>query len=104
LDLIKNTKPDPSNAATVLERHAAYDTYSAERDPATGLFATMFGKEWADDFVFDFLFSLSERKEGGLTIMPPMGMGGPPPKQAGAPPSSGAAPASAQREPVVATR
>lgn len=104
LDLLKNTKPDPSNAATVLERHAAYDTYSAERDPATGLFATMFGKEWADDFVFDFLFSLSERKEGGLTIMPPMGMGGPPPKQAGAPPSSGAAPASAQREPVVATR
>ena len=85
LDLVKNTKADPSNAASVLERHAAYDTYSAERDPATGLFATMFGKEWADDFVFDFLFSLSERKEGGLTIMPPMGMGGPPPKQTGAP-------------------
>jgi len=90
LDLLKNTKPDPANAGAVLERHAAYDTYSAERDPATGLFATMFGKEWADDFVFDFLFSLSERKEGGLTIMPPMGMGGPPPKQAGTPPQSGA--------------
>lgn len=83
LDLVKNTDADPSNAAFVMERHAAYDTYSAERDPATGLFAAMFGKEWADDFVFDFLFSLSERKEGGLTIMPPM-MGGGPPQQAGA--------------------
>lgn len=46
----------------VLERQAAYDTYSAERDPATGLFAAMFGKEWADNFVFDFLFSMSERR------------------------------------------
>eukprot|EP00590_Aulacoseira_subarctica_P000798 CAMPEP_0172420310 /NCGR_PEP_ID=MMETSP1064-20121228/6700_1 /TAXON_ID=202472 /ORGANISM="Aulacoseira subarctica , Strain CCAP 1002/5" /LENGTH=380 /DNA_ID=CAMNT_0013160229 /DNA_START=47 /DNA_END=1189 /DNA_ORIENTATION=- len=43
----------------VLARHAAYDTYSADRDPAVGLFATMFGKEWADEFVHDFLFSLS---------------------------------------------
>ena len=43
----------------VLASHAAYDTYSADRDPAVGLFATMFGKEWADEFVHDFLFSLS---------------------------------------------
>jgi len=47
----------------VLARHAAYDTYSAERDPAVGLFASMFGKEWANEFVNDFLFSLSGKSE-----------------------------------------
>lgn len=78
LDLIKSTSPDPSLKHKVLERQQAYDTYSAERDPATGLFAAMFGKEWADGFVFDFLFSLSEKKEGGLAPFMPPGMGGPP--------------------------
>lgn len=41
------------------KRHAAYDAYSAQRDPATALFEKMFGKEWARDFVEEFLFSLS---------------------------------------------
>lgn len=75
--LVREVEPDQEGQKAVLERQRAYDTYSAERDPATGLFAAMFGKEWADDFVFDFLFSLSERKEGGLQI-PPMFGGGPP--------------------------
>lgn len=98
LELLKNTEADTSNAEFVMDRQTAYDTYSAERDPATGLFASMFGKEWADDFVFDFLFSLSERKEGGLTIsMPPMMGGGPP---------TGARqqPAVAQDQPLATTR
>jgi 15,16-dihydrobiliverdin:ferredoxin oxidoreductase len=82
--LIRETTPDMAGQKQVLERQTAYDTYSAERDPATGLFAAMFGKQWADEFVFDFLFSLSERKEGGLVIPPPMG--GPP--QGAAPPNS----------------
>lgn len=70
---------DASETQMVLERQKAYDTYSAERDPATGLFATMFGKEWADGFVYDFLFSLSEKKDGGITMGNPMGG---PPRQA----------------------
>ena len=61
----------------VLERQKEYDTYSAERDPATGLFAAMYGSEWAGDFVHDFLFSMSERKVGGAPAMPFHG-GGPP--------------------------
>ena len=28
----------------------------------------MFGKKWGEDFVFDFLFSRSEKKEEGLVI------------------------------------
>lgn len=79
--LISETEEDEENQDAVLARQRAYDTYSAERDPATGLFAAMFGKEWADDYVFDFLFSLSEKKEGGLQIPPMFGGGGPPGKK-----------------------
>lgn len=68
----------PGDSQSVLERQQAYDTYSAERDPATGLFATMFGKEWADGFVYDFLFGLAERKEGGIDMSKLANMGGPP--------------------------
>lgn len=87
--LIRDTEPAtaPEDIAHVMERQTAYDTYSAERDPATGLFASMFGKEWADDYVFDFLFSLSEKKEGGVVIPPMFGGGGPPP--GGGKPSGG---------------
>lgn len=34
----------------------AYDVYSAERDPAHGLFTSHFGKAWADRFLHEFLF------------------------------------------------
>lgn len=76
VDMLKSTKPEPSDVKMVLERQEAYDTYSAERDPATGLFAAMYGAEWADEFVYDFLFSMSEKKEGAEVSMP--FVGGPP--------------------------
>jgi 15,16-dihydrobiliverdin:ferredoxin oxidoreductase len=76
--LVDSCEPDHEGKNAVLDRQTEYDTYSAERDPATGLFAAMFGKEWADDFVFDFLFANSERKEGGVQIPPMFGGGGPP--------------------------
>jgi 15,16-dihydrobiliverdin:ferredoxin oxidoreductase len=71
LDMVRDTplSVDASSAMqSVLELQQAYDTYSAERDPATGLFASMFGKEWADGFVYDFLFSLAEKREGGAPV------------------------------------
>jgi 15,16-dihydrobiliverdin:ferredoxin oxidoreductase len=77
LDLINDTEPEPADVSFVMERQKAYDTYSAERDPATGLFAAMFGGEWAQDFVHDFLFSMSERPEAGSDKAPAMSfMGG----------------------------
>lgn len=84
LDLVKKTPPAKAleSVEHVIARQQAYDTYSAERDPAAGLFAAMFGKEWAEDFIYDFLFSLSERKEEGLNLSPPM-FGGPPPSAVG---------------------
>jgi len=55
----------PPLQEVVMEQQRVYDTYSAYRDPTTALFASMFGNEWADKFVFDFLFALSEQTEGG---------------------------------------
>lgn len=80
LDLIRNTEPEPDQYEMVLAKTKAYDTYSADRDPATGLFAAMYGKEWAEDFVHDFLFSMSERPAEGAAppANPFMGGGGPP--------------------------
>jgi len=76
VDLVKSTKPNPSDVKMVLERQKEYDTYSAERDPATGLFAAMYGADWANSFVHDFLFSMSEQSD---SVAPPMAfMGGPP--------------------------
>jgi hypothetical protein len=43
----------------VLERQRKYDIYFAERDRAHAMFVKMFGKEFADGFLYDFLFSLS---------------------------------------------
>eukprot|EP00525_Craspedostauros_australis_P002036 CAMPEP_0198124382 /NCGR_PEP_ID=MMETSP1442-20131203/39772_1 /TAXON_ID= /ORGANISM="Craspedostauros australis, Strain CCMP3328" /LENGTH=367 /DNA_ID=CAMNT_0043783767 /DNA_START=79 /DNA_END=1182 /DNA_ORIENTATION=- len=59
LDLVKSLEPDYDNSAKVMQRQEAYDVYSAERDPAAGLFTAMFGAEWADGFMHDFLFSMS---------------------------------------------
>ena len=39
-----------------------YDAYSAERDPAHGLFTSHFGKAWSDRFLQEFLFPGSGQK------------------------------------------
>ena len=39
--------------------HIDYDKYSAEKDPAHGLFSGFFGKEWSDKYMTEFLFPLS---------------------------------------------
>jgi 15,16-dihydrobiliverdin:ferredoxin oxidoreductase len=80
LNLLRSTTPVAADVSNVLARQQAYDTYSAERDPATGLFAAMFGADWAADFVHDFLFSSSTRPE---TFVIPAMPGAPPPKQGG---------------------
>jgi hypothetical protein len=45
----------------VLQAHKRYDEYSSVRDPAHGLLAASFGKDYADSFVYDVLFPLSNR-------------------------------------------
>ena len=89
LELVRSTKPSPETVDHVLERQKEYDIYSAERDPATGLFAAMFGGEWAADFVHNFLFSRSTRPAGAPVIPPPPGA----PSGGGNPHANGGAPA-----------
>lgn len=60
LDLAKAASP-LSN--TPWSRQAAYDAYSAQRDPATHMFEKMFGHEWSDAYVHEFLFSMSRQQE-----------------------------------------
>ncbi|MBL1208887.1 15,16-dihydrobiliverdin:ferredoxin oxidoreductase [Geminocystis sp. GBBB08] len=40
----------------VVKAQQDYDQYSAERDPAHGLFSSYFGSEWANRFLHEFLF------------------------------------------------
>ncbi len=48
---------DPSDIQRVVKAQKDYDQYSAERDPAHGLFSSYFGSEWADRFLYEFLFA-----------------------------------------------
>ena len=43
----------------VMKLQVSYDQYSAERDPAHGLFISYFGKKWSDRFLKEFLFPAS---------------------------------------------
>jgi 15,16-dihydrobiliverdin:ferredoxin oxidoreductase len=52
----------PETAELVRERQKQYDIYSADHDPATGMFGALFGKEWAEEFVYGHLFSLSREE------------------------------------------
>ena len=47
---------DPVAIARVATAQREYDQYSADRDPAHGLFSSHFGTDWANQFLFEFLF------------------------------------------------
>ncbi len=49
-------KTDPTNIERITKAQKDYDQYSAERDPASGLFSSYFGHEWSEEFVHNFLF------------------------------------------------
>ena len=47
---------DPSDIQRIAKAQKDYDSYSAERDPASGLFSSYFGHEWSERFLHEFLF------------------------------------------------
>jgi len=59
LDMIDGLQPntDPEFMERVHQMHVDYDQYSAEKDPAVGLFKAHWGEEWAHRFTYEFLFS-----------------------------------------------
>ena len=56
--LIEQAKPlsHPDEIKNIVQAQKDYDQYSAERDPAHGLFSSYFGNEWATRFLHEFLF------------------------------------------------
>ena len=54
--------PSSINPIEVEKLQKNYDIYSAERDPAHGLFTSHFGSEWSDRFLHEFLFPASQPK------------------------------------------
>ena len=60
--MVENAEPlsDPADIARIVEAQKDYDQYSAEKDPAHGLFKSFFGEEWANRFLHEFLFEDSQ--------------------------------------------
>jgi 15,16-dihydrobiliverdin:ferredoxin oxidoreductase len=56
--LLEQAQPntDPAAMQRIAEAQKEYDQYSAERDPASGLFSSYFGHEWSENFLYKFLF------------------------------------------------
>jgi 15,16-dihydrobiliverdin:ferredoxin oxidoreductase len=46
----------PQEIARIVEAQKNYDQYSADRDPASGLFSSYFGHAWSERFLYEFLF------------------------------------------------
>jgi 15,16-dihydrobiliverdin:ferredoxin oxidoreductase len=47
---------DSEDIQRIVKAQKDYDQYSADRDPASGLFSSYFGHEWAERFLYEFLF------------------------------------------------
>ncbi len=46
----------PEQVERIVQAQKDYDQYSADRDPASGLFSSYFGHEWSEKFLYGFLF------------------------------------------------
>lgn len=57
-EMLAKTAPltDPAEIQRVVKAQKEYDQYSADRDPAHGLFSSHFGEAWATRFLYEFLF------------------------------------------------
>jgi 15,16-dihydrobiliverdin:ferredoxin oxidoreductase len=56
--MLEEAKPltNPEDIQRIVAAQKEYDQYSAERDPAHGLFSSYFGSEWSEKFLYEFLF------------------------------------------------
>ncbi|NCJ06085.1 15,16-dihydrobiliverdin:ferredoxin oxidoreductase [Synechococcales cyanobacterium C] len=56
--MLETAKPftEPVDIQRIVQAQKDYDQYSADRDPASGLFSSYFGHEWAERFLYEFLF------------------------------------------------
>lgn len=57
---------DPRDIQRIVKAQKDYDQYSADRDPASGLFSSYFGHEWSERFLYGFLFEDAVPLEAGV--------------------------------------
>lgn len=67
LDLVEKAEPetDAKRLEEIKQRQMAYLQYRAEKDPARGMFTRMYGPEWTEAYIHDFLFDLEEKMSKG---------------------------------------
>lgn len=63
LDFVERAEvvTDREKLATILQAQKRYLNYRAQKDPARGMFARLYGSEWTEEYIHGFLFDL-ERK------------------------------------------
>jgi len=66
LVLAAEAETDADKLKAIADRQMAYLQYRAEKDPARGMFTRMYGAEWTETYIHDFLFDLEEKMEKGL--------------------------------------
>ncbi|NEO69139.1 15,16-dihydrobiliverdin:ferredoxin oxidoreductase [Moorena sp. SIO3H5] len=56
--MVEQAEPltEPEDIERIVKAQKDYDQYSADRDPAHGLFSSYFGPEWSEQFLYEFLF------------------------------------------------
>jgi len=62
----ENTQLQELMERAVLEGQKQYDVYSASCDPALAMFGRVFGEEWADGYIHDYMFDLSTGGGSGV--------------------------------------
>jgi len=55
----------------VVAQHLSYSHYRAEKDPARGMLKRMYGEEWTERFIHDFLFDLPLSSSSSSSSPPP---------------------------------
>jgi len=68
LDLVEaaEAETDSTKLKDIADRQKAYLKYRAEKDPARGMFTRMYGEDWTEKYIHEFLFDLEEKMEKGL--------------------------------------
>ena len=68
LNDISNQMPLKIKPPEIKRLQIAYDQYSAERDPAHGLFKSYFGQTWSERFLREFLFPASVAQKSTTSV------------------------------------
>lgn len=64
--LAAEAETDPKKLEEIAARQMSYLKYRAEKDPARGMFTRMYGADWTEKYIHEFLFDLEEKMNKGM--------------------------------------